>query len=30
VSDLTTTREDLKTWADVLDVDDHVSFGGKA
>ena len=30
VSDRTTTREDLKTWADVLDVDDHVSFGGKA
>lgn len=30
VSDLTTTREDIKTWADVLDLDDHVTFGGKA
>lgn len=25
-----TTREDIKSWFDVLDVDDHVSFGGKA
>ncbi|MEA3186998.1 MAG: hypothetical protein QOD99_828 [Chthoniobacter sp.] len=24
------TREDIKTWADLLDVDDFVSFGGKA
>jgi len=23
------TREDVKTWADVLDLDDHVTFGGK-
>jgi len=23
-------REDIATWADVLDLDDHVSFGGKA
>lgn len=25
-----TTREDIKTWADLLDLDDHVTFGGKA
>lgn len=30
VAKLSKTREDLKTWADVLDVDDFVSFGGKA
>ena len=24
------TREDIKTWFDLLDVDDHVTFGGKA
>lgn len=24
------TREDIKAWADVLDLDDHVTFGGKA
>ena len=30
VGKLTKTREDLKTWADVLDLDDFVSFGGKA
>ena len=23
------TREDIKTWADVLDLDDYVTFGGK-
>jgi len=23
-------REDLATWADLLDVDDYVTFGGKA
>ena len=23
-------REDIATWADVLDLDDYVSFGGKA
>ena len=23
-------REDISTWFDVLDVDDHVSYGGKA
>ena len=27
---LSTTREDVKTWADMLDLDDHVTFGGKA
>ena len=30
VGNLTKTREDVKTWADVLDLDDHVTFGGKA
>jgi len=30
VKNLTKTREDIKTWADVLDLDDYVSFGGKA
>ena len=27
---LSHTREDIKTWADLLDLDDYVSFGGKA
>ena len=26
----TKTREDIKTWADLLELDDFVSFGGKA
>lgn len=30
VGKLTQTREDIKTWADLLDLDDHVTFGGKA
>ena len=30
VGDLTATREDITTWADLLDLDDHVTFGGKA
>jgi hypothetical protein len=30
VGALSKTREDLKTWFDYLDLDDHVSFGGKA
>ena len=30
VGKLTKTREDIRTWADVLDLDDYVSFGGKA
>ncbi len=29
VSDLSKTREDVKTWCDYLDLDDHVTFGGK-
>lgn len=24
------TREDIRTWADLLDLDDYVTFGGKA
>jgi len=27
---LSKTREDIRTWADLLDLDDFVSFGGKA
>jgi hypothetical protein len=30
VGKLTKTREDIKTWAELLDLDDFVSFGGKA
>lgn len=30
VGGLSKTREDLKSWFDYLDLDDHVSFGGKA
>ena len=30
VGDLSKTREDVKTWSDYLDLDDHVTFGGKA
>ena len=30
VSQLTLTREDIKTWAEVLDLDDYVTFGGTA
>ena len=30
LSKLSETREDIKTWADLLDLDDYVSFGGKA
>lgn len=30
VGQLTQTREDITTWADLLDLDDHVTFGGKA
>ena len=30
VAKFTKTREDIKTWADLLDLDDYVSFGGKA
>lgn len=30
VGKLTKTSEDIKTWADLLDLDDYVTFGGKA
>ena len=30
VGPLSKTREDVKTWFDCLDLDDHVTFGGKA
>jgi hypothetical protein len=30
VSELSKTREDIKTWFDYLDLDDHVTFGGNA
>ena len=30
VGKFTTTREDINTWFDLLDLDDHVSFGGQA
>jgi len=30
VEKLSKTREDINTWADLLDLDDYVSFGGKA
>jgi hypothetical protein len=30
VAKLTTTREDVRTWADVLELDDYCTFGGKA
>lgn len=30
VGALSQTREDVKTWFDYLDLDDHVSFGGRA
>jgi hypothetical protein len=30
VGALTKTREDIKGWLDLLDLDDYVSFGGKA
>jgi len=30
VGKFTKTREDIKSWADLLDLDDYVSFGGKA
>jgi hypothetical protein len=29
VGEFSPTREDIKTWFDLLDVDDHVTFGGK-
>jgi hypothetical protein len=30
VAKLTRTREDIRTWVDLLELDDYVSFGGKA
>ncbi len=30
VREFSTQREDINTWMDLLDVDDHVSFGGRA
>jgi hypothetical protein len=30
VGDISKIREDVKTWFDYLDLDDHVTFGGKA
>ncbi len=30
IAKITTTREDIRTWADLLDLDDYCSFGGKA
>ncbi|HTG43867.1 MAG TPA: DUF5069 domain-containing protein [Verrucomicrobiae bacterium] len=29
VAKFTTTREDIRTWADLLELDDYCSFGGK-
>lgn len=29
LSKLTKTRSDIKTWADLLDLDDYTTFGGK-
>ena len=30
IGKISKTREDIHTWADLLDLDDYVSFGGKA
>ncbi|MEO6036525.1 MAG: DUF5069 domain-containing protein, partial [Verrucomicrobiota bacterium] len=30
VAKLSTTREDIRTWFDMMDLDDHCTFGGKA
>jgi Domain of unknown function (DUF5069) len=30
IGKITKTREDIHAWADLLDLDDYVSFGGKA
>ncbi len=30
VGKLSTTREDIHTWFDMMDLDDHCTFGGKA
>ena len=30
VGSFSKTREDIKTWMDLIDLDDYVTFGGKA
>jgi hypothetical protein len=30
VAQLSATREDIRTWFDLLDLDDHCAFGGRA
>ncbi|MES2697891.1 MAG: DUF5069 domain-containing protein [Verrucomicrobiota bacterium] len=30
VAEFSTTREDIRTWFDLLDLEDHCTFGGKA
>jgi hypothetical protein len=30
VGSFSKTRRDIKGWFDLLDLDDHVTFGGKA
>ena len=30
VAKVSKTREDIKNWADLLDLDDYVTFGAKA
>ena len=30
VAKISKTREDIRTWSDLLDLDDYVTFGGKA
>jgi hypothetical protein len=30
IAKYTKTREDIRTWADLLEMDDHCTFGGKA
>lgn len=30
LNQISQTREDIRTWCDLLDLDDYVSFGGKA
>lgn len=30
MASFSTTREDIRTWFDLLDLDDHCTFGGKA
>ncbi len=29
IGKMSQTREDIKTWADLLDLDDYVTFGGR-